>query len=68
MVDEVSFYSKALEASEVEAIFSAGSDGKCAPDIIQDGSFEREQITTGVLIQGGKVRPMDRRSGCHPDR
>ena len=30
MIDEVSVYNRALEASEVKAIFSADSDGKCA--------------------------------------
>ncbi len=31
LLDELSFYNRALSAAEIAAIYNAGSDGKCAP-------------------------------------
>lgn len=33
-IDEVEFYNRPLSASEIQAIFNAGSDGKCKPAMI----------------------------------
>jgi len=34
MIDEISLYSRALEPGEIQAIYTAGSAGKCAPTVV----------------------------------
>ncbi|MFO0698123.1 MAG: choice-of-anchor C family protein [Nitrospira sp.] len=42
LIDEVEVYNRALTAAEIQAIFNAGSSGKCkAPSLITNGGFEQ---------------------------
>lgn len=56
-LDEVTLYQRVLAASEIQAIFAAGSSGKCDPG----GSC----VGTGSTFLGGRIR--DSLSGLVPD-
>jgi hypothetical protein len=47
-IDEVEIFSRALTASEMAAIFNAGSAGKCKPGLIKPASFSFAPEPVGV--------------------
>ncbi|MFW9835028.1 MAG: LamG-like jellyroll fold domain-containing protein [Candidatus Thorarchaeota archaeon] len=49
LLDEVTIYNRALDESEIQAIYNAGSDGKCRPqDIVRDPEY----LNLGVVDIG----------------
>ncbi|MCX6926489.1 MAG: immunoglobulin domain-containing protein, partial [Verrucomicrobia bacterium] len=50
LIDEVSFYNRALTPTEMQAIYNAGSAGKC---VIPTAPFITSQPTNQKLIEGG---------------
>lgn len=59
LIDELSIFSRALSAMELQGIYSAGSAGKCAPpdcspNLLVNGSFEDPGVAGGyVHVPGG---------------
>lgn len=51
LIDDLSFYSRELPASEIQSIFSAGSTGKCAGDVVKPtlNSFVVTDLTPDAL-------------------
>jgi hypothetical protein len=53
LIDEVSFYNRALSASEIQSIFGAAEDGKCnsiAPQISQHPQNQNAYLGSSVLF------------------
>lgn len=52
IIDEISYYNRALTSNEIAAIYSAGSGGKCAPltalNLVVNGSFEAPQVASNA--------------------
>jgi hypothetical protein len=48
LIDEVEIFTRALGASELQAIFNAGSAGKCKPAILSPASFPFYPAPVGV--------------------
>jgi hypothetical protein len=53
-IDEVEIFSRALTASEMSAIFNAGSTGKCKPALIRPASFSFAPEPVGVTSPAEK--------------
>ena len=49
LIDEVEIYGRALAASEIQAIFNAGSDGKCKPDGDGDNDGDNTLLIAGII-------------------
>jgi hypothetical protein len=56
-IDEVSFYNRALAATEIEAIVTADSTGKCVPSAPVGGSVRGMSPTTGKVTCQNLTRP-----------
>ncbi len=52
LIDEVSLYNRALSTSEIQAIFNAGSAGKCKSGFIQNGP-----VTSNVAANPNPAAP-----------
>ena len=63
LIDEVSIYSRALAAAEIQAVYSAGSAGKC---VIPIAPFITAQPTNQTLIVGGTATFTARAGGTPP--
>ncbi len=48
LIDEVEIFTRALDESELQAIFNAGSAGKCKPAILSPSSFSFAPEAVGV--------------------
>jgi hypothetical protein len=56
LLDEIEIFNRALTAAEVQAIFSAGSAGKCKPPIIALPDFVvRDLVVTGPQGEGNFI-------------
>jgi hypothetical protein len=57
ILDEVSIYNRALTASEIQAIFNAGSSGKCTPSTTSNlPPVITQQPTNQTVAAGGTAR------------
>ena len=61
LIDEVGIYNRALSASEIQAIFNAGSAGKCKPcpaDVNGDGTVNVLDLIDLLLCFGQPAAPL----------
>jgi subtilase family serine protease len=52
LIDEASIFGRALSQTEIQSIFNAGSNGKCAPGSIQSLSFTPNPVNGGQSSTG----------------
>ncbi len=58
VIDEVSLYDRALSAAEIQAIFNAGSDGKCKhPIAVDDAAATNEDTPVGINVLANDISP-----------
>ncbi len=58
VIDEVSLYGRALSAAEIQAIFNAGSNGKCKhPIAVNDTATTNEDTPVGIDVLANDISP-----------
>jgi hypothetical protein len=57
LLDEVSLYNRALTAEEIQAIYSAGSAGKCTTSVANAGPAQTVQAGALVQLDGSNSTP-----------
>ena len=59
-IDEVSIYNRALTAAEIQAIFAAGSNGKCRPSSdLTPPAFTNPQVSADGVAWNPNTAPLD---------
>ncbi|MFH1425241.1 MAG: CARDB domain-containing protein, partial [archaeon] len=51
-IDELSIYNRALDPSEIQAIYNAGSSGKCLPDVVDQYCSDNEYFAQIEYFNG----------------